>query len=215
MSKLPAGLGVIKGLTGLLATTRGAVLSVVVTSVIIAAAGFGFWYMRDAAPTSWLAGSVPTATALPTSIPTLAPTATPTLAPTATPTLAPTATLRPAVKPVPTVARDPQLSTTPLRYVYETTCGEGVFTPSGVTVKNTGGGTLTWQATISTDVTLSNPPWLEPSFGSLAAGQAQQVMMKWISTGEGVGAIPPAGSIPVTFTSNGGDQQVFFECPPS
>ncbi|MGZ3673261.1 MAG: hypothetical protein ACXVCO_03050 [Ktedonobacterales bacterium] len=207
MSKLPAGLGVIKGLTGLLATTRGAVLSVVVTSVIIAAAGFGFWYMRDAAPTSWLAGSVPTATALPTSIPTLAPTA--------TPTLAPTATLRPAVKPVPTVARDPQLSTTPLRYVYETTCGEGVFTPSGVTVKNTGGGTLTWQATISTDVTLSNPPWLEPSFGSLAAGQAQQVMMKWISTGEGVGAIPPAGSIPVTFTSNGGDQQVFFECPPS
>ncbi|MGZ3667700.1 MAG: hypothetical protein ACXVDA_24815, partial [Ktedonobacterales bacterium] len=137
MRKLPIGSGVIKGVTGLLTTTRGTVLTVVVTSVIIAVAGFGFWYMRDAAPTIWLARSVPTATALPTSTPTLAPTATP--LPTAT--SQPTATSRPVAKPVPTVVLDPQLSVNTWN-IMETTC-RGAFSPYGITLKNTGGGTVT------------------------------------------------------------------------
>ncbi len=208
MRKLVTGSGVLKGLTGLVTTTKGAVVAAVVTSVVIAA-GFGFWYVRDATPTIWMARSAPTATALSASIPTLALAATPPPAPTAIPR--PTATPRPAAQQAPPIVLAPQLSVNTWD-IMETTC-RGAFSPYGITLKNTGGGTVTWQA--SSDLYDLHHVQLNTWSGRLAAGQSQQVTMSWYSSYSGAGPIPPAGSLMVTFTSNGGEQQVRVNCPPS
>jgi hypothetical protein len=203
MSKRSTGSSMIKGLAGLLTTTKGAVLTVVVTCVIIAAVGFGFWYVRDVAPTIWTARSMPTSTALPTATATLAPTATATALPTAT--AVPTATALPRAKPAPTVVSAPHLSVNSY-FINETNC-TGNFTPYGITLKNSGGGTVRWQGSTTYSVLLNTYA------GSLAAGQSQQVTMSWYNNTAGAPPTPPHGSITVTFTSNGGNQQVFVGCP--
>lgn len=219
MSKLGSGSGVIKRLIGKLTATKDTALTVAVTLALIAAAGVGFAALHGASPATSAADSAALATASAATTPTLEPN----LAAAATP--APPATPVPTARPVPTAPTavppptlpptaapgTPQLTVTPYNYIYETNCS-GTFSPYGITVKNTGGGTLTWQ--ISQTVFETYYVNLTVWSGSLGAGQSQLVTPYWDSLGPGPGNAP-AGSIPVTVTSNGGDQTVCLECAPS
>jgi hypothetical protein len=86
--------------------------------------------------------------------------------------------------------------------------------PNGMTVKNTGGGTLTWQIAVSNELATSAIQ-LTAAGGSLAAGQSQDVQLYWATGAPGSGPNPPSGGIPFTITSNGGAQQMALECAPS
>ena len=75
---------------------------------------------------------------------------------------------------------------------------------STITVKNDGGGTLTWKVSSATiELTLYG--------GSLAASKSQQVTMYW-DPGSVAVPIPPHGGYYLTFTSNGGNAQVYVGC---
>jgi len=188
MRKLPTGSGVIRGLRDLLTSTKGAVLSIVGVCIIIAGAGIGFWHFHGAAPASSLAMFVPTATALPTP----------------TPTLIPTSTSVPRAAPTSVYALKLTLDS---YFIRETGC-RGIFSPiGGITVTNSGGGTLIWHVSASQQMLFSTGK------GSLPAGQSHQETMSWYQ--DSAGPLPPLGTVYVTFTSNGGDAQAEVECAPS
>jgi len=110
--------------------------------------------------------------------------------PTASPTVSPTPSPTPKATP-------PQLSVSPTGEV-NVVCGALPLTYPAVTVRNGGGGTLTWSVTATNaHVTVS------PAGGSLGAGQART-----LTTGQASGG---AGT-DLNFTSNGGSAKVSFVC---
>jgi len=116
--------------------------------------------------------------------------------PMSTPTPQPTPQSTPQSTPQPTQAPNPpKLSVTAssssafcLNNTYPT-----------ITVKNTGGGTLTWSGSGPS----SPPVTLSPSSGSLAAGGSTVVH---------VSGSHPGPTVTITFTSNGGNATVTFTC---
>lgn len=129
-------------------------------------------------------------------------TATSTALPESTATSAPVAPPpQPTKTPRPQASKTPQpppahLSVTPLQP--KAFCANGQF-PS-LTVKNTGGKTLTWSASGP-----SNPPLtVKPSHGSLAPGVKMTVAVS--------GPYPTGPSVIIAFTSNGGNVSVTYTC---
>jgi hypothetical protein len=117
--------------------------------------------------------------------------------PTITPTPTPTAGSRPT--PTRTPAPAPQLSVSPTGTTY-INCGSLPIPYPSVTVRNSGGGTLTWQASATNaQVTLS------PASGSLGAGQSQTMTVSQTSGGAGTD---------IHVTSNGGSATVSYMCNP-
>jgi hypothetical protein len=106
----------------------------------------------------------------------------------AVPPALPTATARPA---------PPQLSVSPTGAT-DVSCGSLPITYPSVTVKNVGGPTLTWQAS-ATNAAVH----VQPTSGSLGAGQAQTVTVSQTSGG---------GGTDVRVTSNGGSATISFQC---
>ena len=139
----------------------------------------------DATPTS---PAKPIGVVPPMRPPIITPLATP--IPTATATAGPSATMTPAA--VPTLSVSPTQTTG--------FCANGQW-DNKLTVKNTGGGTLSWHisSTLPTGVTAS------PGSGSLEHNTMKAVTL----TGN---ASPPVQQFQVTFTSNGGAQTVTIIC---
>ncbi len=210
MRKLANGLGIINRLISRLTAAKGGVLAVAVTLALIAVAGVGFASLRGSAPTKSVADSAPTATAPGATTPTVAAPPTPTPPPVTPPPVTPPT-------PSPTVATKPQLSVNPTNILEPNGCGPTkTSTPSyfqnGFTVKNAGGGTLTWQIPATNEIATSRIQFTTWG-GSLAAGRSQYVQMFWIPLGSAPGNIPPTGGFPFTITSNGGpDQQMWLNC---
>lgn len=136
---------------------------------------------------------------LPASTPTpppAQPTATPTPASVSNPTPTPTSVL---VPPPPTPTQMPQdppkLTVTPSATAEY--CANNSY-PNSITVTNTGSGTLNWNATGPSGVTLT------PSSGALSAGASQMVSL--------TGSFTDASSFVIHFTSNGGAVSVTVTC---
>jgi hypothetical protein len=96
-----------------------------------------------------------------------------------------------------TPAAPPQLSVSPPGTT-NVSCGSLPLTYPSVTVKNTGGQTLTWHVTATNaHVTVS------PSSGSISAGQTQTLSVSQTSGGAGTD---------LNVTSNGGNATISFVC---
>jgi hypothetical protein len=117
--------------------------------------------------------------------------------PTSTPTPTPTVSSNPTPTATRTPAPAPQLSVSPTGTIY-VTCGSLPLSYPTVTVRNSGGGTLTWQASATNaQVTLS------PASGSLGAGQSQTMTVSQTSGSAGTD---------IHVSSNGGGATVSFIC---
>lgn len=223
MNRRANGAGAIKRLIGRLAFAKGRALAVIATLALVAVAGVGCAPLGGASSTRLVAHTTPTVTTYDSTTLTLEPTQ----ATTATPASHSTPTSGPGPRPTtpiqrptprPTVAPKPRLDVS-ATYVQEPSgCGAQYpdYFANGLTVKNSGGGTLTW--------TISLPPTLPLSAsriqftalsGSLKAGKSQFVRMYWVYGGPGIGGIPPSGGVPFTISSNGGEYQLWLECAPS
>jgi hypothetical protein len=120
-----------------------------------------------------------------------------------TSTNAPAATATASSKPTATATRTPtpvpHLSVSPTGTNY-VTCGSLPLSYPSVTVRNSGGGTLAWQAS-ATNVHVT----LSPASGSLGAGQSQTMTVSQTSGGAGTD---------IHVTSNGGSATVSYMCIP-
>ncbi len=114
------------------------------------------------------------------------------------PNQVPTPTPQPTVQPTPTPTQGapaPKLSVTPTQTTES--CVNGIW-PNKLTVKNSGGGTLTWHISSSLPSGIS----AAPTSGSLGPSASQDVTL----SGNG------GPSFTITFTSNGGSQNVAINC---
>jgi hypothetical protein len=113
---------------------------------------------------------------------------------TPTPTPSPTATPPPTATAAPAAAK---ISVTPS--TADAFCLNGQYPP--ITVKNSGGGTLSWSAQASDQAVTVNP-----NQGSLAAGASKSLTIS------GSHPAPPGSTLSINFTSNGGNATVTFTC---
>jgi hypothetical protein len=111
------------------------------------------------------------------------------LGPAPTPTSSPTASATPAAPP--------QLSVSPAGTT-DVNCSTLPISYPRVTVKNTGGRTLTWQVTATNAHVM-----VSPASGSLTAGQSQTLTVSQASG---------SGGTDLNFASNGGSAKITFEC---
>jgi hypothetical protein len=151
-------------------------------------------------PTALVAGGptpVPTPLVTVTSQPTTPPvTSQPTTPPV---TSQPTTPPAPTHTPTSTAPPPPQLSVSPTGE-QDITCGAEPFTYPSVSVRNTGGGTLTWTVTAS-----NAQAKVTPASGALSAGQAQTFSTTQASGGLGTD---------LTVSANGSSAKVSFVCIP-
>ena len=158
-------------------------------AIIIVGGGISSYTAFD--PTGTREASPP-----PSVVTTVTPSPTPVVAsPTAPPSTAPPTT-PPATTRPPDPPKPPKLTATVGSGTID--CAMAQFPQ--VTLRNTGGKTLTWNATIS-------PEWftLDPSSGTIAPGKSVALTL--------AGQFAPGETVTLTITSNGGDKTVNIVCP--
>ena len=162
------------------------ILGVAVITVFVGASILIYWSINSGRTRSTLRVTPTSSTATPSVTPTITSTPTPTITPTATSTAPATATLLPQLS---------QLNVTPGQLTEF--CAKGEW-PDTFSVKNTGNGTLNWQAASPSGVSLT------PGKGSIGAGQPSQAVA---FSGKYQGS-----SFTVNVTSNGGAAKIDITC---